>query len=175
MKVFLLGMPGSGKSTLGRQLAHAMSLPFVDLDQRIEQEAGASVPKIFKEQGEPAFRILEARLLGLWCAGEQDFVMATGGGAPCYADNMQVINASGVSVFLDVPAKEIAERILKTDLSARPLFAGVHPENLKDKIEFMRSQRMPFYRQARLTVGPDHPVEEVVSRIQRLAGGGTDW
>jgi shikimate kinase len=168
MKVFLLGMPGSGKTTLGRQLAQAMGLSFVDLDQSIEQEEGSSVPKIFRDQGEPAFRRLEARLLAAWCAAEKEFVMATGGGAPCYADNLKVINRTGISVFLDVPAKEIAARILKTDLSARPLFAGVHPENLKDKIEFMRSQRLPFYRQARLTVGPEQSVAEVEKLIREV-------
>lgn len=169
MKVFLLGMPGSGKTTLGRQIAQAMALPFVDLDDCIEQEAGISVPKIFRERGEPAFRRLEAQQLAVWCSSEKDFVMATGGGAPCYGDNMQMITKAGVSVFLDVPAKEITSRILSTDLSTRPLFAGVHPENLKDNIEFMRSQRLPFYRMASLTITPGLTVTQVIGLIREAA------
>jgi shikimate kinase len=82
---------------------------------------------------------------------------------------MQAINRAGVSIFLDVPAKEITTRILKTDLSARPLFAGVHPENLKDNIEFMRSQRLSFYRQAQLTVGPGHSAGEVEKLIRGMS------
>lgn len=170
MKIFLLGMPGSGKTTLGRQLAQAMDLTFVDLDACIEQESGARVSVIFREQGEPAFRALEARILGQWCASEKSFVMATGGGTPCFADNIRIINQAGLSIFLDVPAREITARILKTDLATRPLFAGVHPENLKDNIEFMRSQRLSFYRMAKLTIEPGHTLDQVVGMIRLTSG-----
>jgi shikimate kinase len=167
MKVFLLGLPGSGKSTMGRRLAAGLALPFVDLDEEIEQETGQRVQQIFKEFGESHFRKEEARVLREWCASATDFVMATGGGTPCFHENLTIINQAGSSVFLDVPARIIVERILKTDLSSRPLFAGVHPENLKESIEFMRSQRMPFYRQAHLVV--DHQVtsDEISRKLKK--------
>jgi shikimate kinase len=166
MKIFILGMPGAGKTTLGRSVASAMQLPFVDLDGCIEEESGQSVQVIFRERGEPFFRKLEARLLREWCATEKDFVMATGGGTPCYTDNIQVINRAGISLFLDVTSKLITERILKTDLASRPLFAGVRPENLKDNIEFMRSQRISFYHQAHIRVSPEMSVDDVVTVIR---------
>lgn len=159
-------MPGSGKTTLGRQVAAALKMPFVDLDAGIEEEAGKSVQAIFREQGEPAFRKLEAAALQRWCSGKNDFVMATGGGAPCFENNLQLINRSGLSLFLDVPPAVIAERILKTDLASRPLFANVRPENLKDNIEFLRSQRISFYRQAHVRVTPEMSVDEVIELIK---------
>jgi shikimate kinase len=148
MKIFLIGLPGSGKSTLGKALAEALKLRFIDLDQMIEKEAGKTIPAIFKDEGENRFRNLESDLLELWAAAEIDFVMATGGGAPCFFSNMEVINRSGKSIFLDVPAKEIVKRIKTMKSPERPLFSNVHPEELKDTIEFMRSQRLPFYKKA---------------------------
>jgi shikimate kinase len=98
--------------------------------------------------------------------GPASFVMATGGGTPVFFDNMNYMNKKGVTIFLDVPATEIANRILKTALEERPLFAGVHPEELKDQIEFLRSQRIPFYRQARVNLtGAVIPLDEIVKAI----------
>lgn len=167
MKVFLLGLPGSGKSTMGRQLAAGLAVPFVDLDEEIERETGRRVQQIFKEFGESHFRKEEARVLRVWCASATDFVMATGGGTPCFHENLAIINQAGSSVFLDVPARIIVERILKTDLSSRPLFAGVRPENLKESIEFMRSQRMSFYRQAHLTVDQQVTSDEISRALKK--------
>jgi len=148
MKLFLIGLPGSGKSTLGKELAVALNVLFVDLDLEIEKQEGKKITSIFKNDGETFFRQIESTLLKKWCVSTLDFVMATGGGAPCYFNNIELINNSGVSFFLDVPPKEIARRINKNQVSDRPLLASVHPEELKDKIEFLRSQRIAFYRKA---------------------------
>jgi len=151
MKIFLLGLPGSGKTTLGKTLAKSLGLPFIDLDTEIEKSEKATIQEIFQQKKEDYFRRVEAAQLKKWCTEKKDFVMATGGGAPVFFDNIAVINNSGRSIFLDVPASEIAKRIISSSLSERPLFAKTHPESLKDQIEFMRSQRISFYRQAHLT------------------------
>lgn len=93
--------------------------------------------------------------------------MATGGGAPCFFDNMNAMNHAGKTIFLDVPATTIAERLQATDLMQRPLFARLSSEQLKDKIEFLRSQRLPFYKQAQLTfLQAEITADYIVSNIK---------
>jgi shikimate kinase len=152
MKLFLIGLPGSGKSTIGKELATALGILFVDLDLEIEKQEGRKITSIFKNDGENFFRQVESALLKEWCAAPLNFVMATGGGAPCYLNNMELIKNSGISFFLDVPPKEIARRIKNNQISDRPLLASVHPEELKDKIEFLRSQRISFYLEANFSI-----------------------
>jgi shikimate kinase len=152
MKIFLLGLSGSGKTTLGKELAKALKIPFVDLDKEIEKTEGTSIPKIFEQKKEDYFRQVESAEVKKWCSAKGDFVISTGGGVPVYFDNMDWINRSGKSIFLDVPASEIAKRIASTKLSDRPLFAKAHPESIKDHVEFMRSHRLPFYKKAHIIV-----------------------
>jgi len=101
-----------------------------------------------------------------FCSSSETFVMSTGGGAPCFHDNMGQMNRAGKTVFLDVSAKEIADRLEKTNLTERPLFAKLSPDQLKDKIEFLRSQRIGFYKQANFIFkGGDIPIERIISAI----------
>jgi shikimate kinase len=152
MQVFLIGLPGSGKTTLGKTLANRLKAPFVDLDQAIEAGTKQSIAQLFKEQGEARFRELERDYLEQWIASATDFVMATGGGTPCFHDNMQKMRAAGTTIFLDVPAREIVRRMEKADVPDRPLLANVGRDELKDRIEFLRTQRLPYYRQAHHTI-----------------------
>src|SRR6187402_3759097 len=106
MKYFLIGLPGSGKTTLGRKLATTLKIPFVDLDHEIEERETISTQVIFKKFGEKYFREVESTVLKAWCERMGSFVMATGGGAPCFFDNMDTINQAGKSIFIDVSASE---------------------------------------------------------------------
>ena len=152
MKIFLLGLPGSGKTTLGKELSVVLGLDFVDLDLEIERAAGKKITEIFSERGENYFRELESNELKKWCTSPSGFVMATGGGTPCFLDNLERINQSGKSVFLDVPAEVIAGRIHGAELSDRPLLASLPPDELKEKIQMLRSDRMIFYERAHFVV-----------------------
>jgi shikimate kinase len=148
MKIFLIGLPGSGKTTTGKELAKNLGVPFIDLDVEIETKEKRNIQQLFKVLGEGYFRKVESAILKEWCNSESDFVMATGGGTPCFFDNMEILNKAGKSIFFDVPTKEIAGRIKKSQLNKRPLFENLHDEELKDKIEFLRSQRLRFYKMA---------------------------
>ncbi len=167
MKIFLIGLPGSGKSTIGKSLALELSYSFIDLDLEIEKQEGRTIKQIFKQMHEGYFRQLESKALKKYCQSTDSFVLATGGGAPCFFDNMEQINQAGKSVFLDVPAKEIAKRIMNSHISERPLFATDDAESLKDRIEFMRSQRINFYKQAHLTITGERI--EIKSLVEKLS------
>ena len=170
MKYFLIGLPGSGKTTLGRKLSAALKIPFVDLDHEIEKRETISTQLIFKKFGEQYFREVESAVLKTWCNRTGSFVLATGGGTPCFFDNLEVINQAGKSIFIDVSASEIAKRIMKSDKSERPLFANVEKDAMKDRIEFMRSQRLPFYKQANVTVqGDEINVEHIMKLLEGKA------
>ena len=152
MKIFLIGLPCCGKSTLGKQLARHLNVSFIDLDQEIEKSVGLPVREIFKKYGESFFRKQESETLRTLGEIETDFIMATGGGAPVFHDNMKFMNTTGKTVFLDVPTREITNRILQSNKEERPLLASLAPDELKDKIEFLRSQRISFYSQAQVTL-----------------------
>lgn len=150
MKIYLIGMPGSGKSTLGKQLAERLSLNFVDLDKVIEDYEHKDVKDIFREKGEDHFRLIESQLLHEWAGAEQSFVMATGGGAPCFHQGIDIINHTGLSVFLDVSIDILLKRLhANTD---RPLLNVVDIKDKDEKLRALRAARLSCYQQAHLIV-----------------------
>jgi shikimate kinase len=167
MKIFLIGLPGSGKTTIAKQLADKIPLPYMDLDVEIEKAEMRTIPQIFKEKKEAYFRKTESQLLKAWCASDFSFVMATGGGAPCFLDNLKVMNEAGITIFLDVPTMEIAKRIISSKGVERPLLKANGIDGLKDQIEFLRSQRISFYKQAKMTfVGEQISAKEISKELK---------
>ena len=108
MKIFLIGYMGCGKTSLGRKLAHATGLRFVDMDAAIEEREGASVADIFRYEGEEYFRSRERRLIDELAESEEDMIISTGGGAPVWRDNMERMNEAGVTVYLRRTPEQIA-------------------------------------------------------------------
>lgn len=151
MKIYLIGLPGSGKSFLGKQLADEMKLPFIDLDAVIEQETGTTIAQLFSEKGEDYFRSMEATALRQQ-SKESGFVMACGGGTPCFHDNIKFINDTGKSVFINTPVKEIVERMSAKEIQSRPLLAEPTSEALENRLNALLEKRLPFYNSATVTV-----------------------
>jgi shikimate kinase len=150
MKIFLIGMPGSGKSTLGRPLAQAMNLPFVDLDKEIEKQEQRAIPEIFERPGEDYFRSVESQILKQWATSNKDFVMATGGGAPCFLRGIETINQHGLSIFLDVSVEELLRRIGMQ--SGRPLLSTDDLKQKEERLSHLYNTRRECYTQAKITL-----------------------
>lgn len=164
MKIFLIGLPGCGKTTLGKQVAQLLDKNFVDLDAEIVKGEQQSIAQLFVKEGEAPFRIVEQKYLKLWCGLQEDFVMATGGGTPCFLANIELINKAGISVFLDATAEEISTRMLNTELAKRPLFAGQDKSTIEGRVQEMRMQRISFYEQANITLSGDQISAENIAK-----------
>lgn len=147
--VVLTGFMCSGKTTLGRALADELEAEFVDLDEFIEHAEGRTVSRIFAEDGEEAFRKAEADALRVLLADETSSsrIIALGGGTPCRPGRMDDINRHAVTVFLDVPAQQLTDRLI-TGAASRPLMAGKTPRQIAETVERMLADRLPYYRMA---------------------------
>ena len=145
MRIFLVGFMGSGKTTMGRKLAGYLGYRFVDLDKILEDEAGMSIAEFFKRNGETAFREFEKGVLQS-SSFNDNTVIATGGGAPCFFDNMEWMNKNGTTVYLMVPPKGLVDRLKNS--TDRPLIKGLNEEEMLKFIAGKLEEREPFYKQA---------------------------
>lgn len=148
MKIFLWGMPGSGKSTIGKKLAALLALPFIDLDKVIEAHAGQSIASIFESRGESYFRYIERQMLLDTIKRNKSFVMATGGGVPCFFDNLEKMKQAGVTIFLNMPMTHIVQRMSTKGKAKRPLLSGLDQDNLEKEFIARFAYRMAYYQQA---------------------------
>ncbi len=161
-RIFLIGYMGAGKTTIGEQLAERLGYKFLDMDHVIEEKMQQSVSQIFSEKGEEEFRRLERECLDK-ISTEQNVVVATGGGAPCFYDNMERMNAYGLTVYLCLSPEQLQERLELSHKNKRPLLAQREGKELLDFIRQNLSEREPFYRKAALVVsGTD---EEMFQQI----------
>jgi len=145
-RIFLIGYMGAGKTTVGKDLARQTGLSFIDLDNHIEARYHQTVSQLFKEKGEDEFRQIERRMLQE-VATFEDILISTGGGAPCFFDNMAFMKKMGTTIYLKVSVEELAKR-LEVCKQTRPILRGKSGEELKTFISENLERREAFYNQA---------------------------
>lgn len=165
MKIYLIGFMGSGKTYWGRQLAQKLSIPFFDMDEQIVNSEGRSINDIFKEYGEEYFRLKEKGILHLITESHASFVMACGGGSPCYFNNIDYMNQSGTTVWVNTPLPVLFNRLVQ-EKDKRPLLKNLSDTELNSFIIKKFSDRKIYYEQADVMIDDeeislDHFIEKI--------------
>lgn len=168
MTIFLIGYMASGKTTLGRALAKAVGYDFIDLDFYITQRYRKSISEIFAEKGEDEFRKIEATMLreaGEFC----NVIISCGGGTPCFHDNMEFMNARGITLLLESSVGCTVRRLL-TARNRRPLVEGKSEKELLEFVETHKAQRSPFYSKAQKRIDSEdlESVDAIATTVENV-------
>lgn len=159
-RIFLVGMPGVGKTYWGRVLAERFGFTFADLDECIEQTERRTIHKIFETEGEPYFRKRETECLEQLCL-RVNTIVACGGGTPAFNGNMRLMKEQGCVVYLTADINTILTRV-EQDRGARPLLGT---EDINQKLENLYKERKPYYEQADYTLQID---EEIIANFEQI-------
>jgi shikimate kinase len=166
-KIYLVGMPGAGKTTFGKKLANALGYAFIDLDARIEAEVQLTIPEIFESKGETYFRQVEHDCL-LQTKFKHSAIIATGGGTPCFFNQMEWMNAHGLTIYLEAMPQLLADRIVAGE-GRRPLFDGKNPQERLQYIIHLLEARKHCYNQAKLKIKvPVNNLQTVATQALQL-------
>lgn len=146
-RIFLIGFMGVGKTTIGKKMANKLSLPFIDVDQKIEEKFKITINEFFAKYGESTFRREETNVLNDVISEFENAIISVGGGLPCYNDNMSRMNQNGITCYLHRPAKELFQRLVNSK-TERPLLKDLNDEELLLFIENKLEEREVFYNKA---------------------------
>ena len=164
-RIFLIGYMGSGKTTIGRRIASKYGLDFVDLDHYIENRYRKSISQLFQENGEDEFRKIEHMLLKE-VAEFENTVISTGGGAPCFFDNMEIMNSKGDTVYLKADVRDLFDYLKTKNASKnRPLLAQKSEEELFLFVTESLQYREAFYSQAKYTIDPKDTSDRLFDQL----------
>lgn len=161
MLVFLIGYMGCGKSSIGKPLARRLGMSFVDMDTEVEKQCGMSVGDLFACRGETHFREVEREVLSRLSRLENT-VVATGGGTPCYYDNMEVMNRKGVTVYFKLSPQKLVSRLIYGK-SKRPLLRDKTDEELLEFVTDALAKREETYEKAKLIISCDALSDDYVA------------
>ncbi|HTF82776.1 MAG TPA: shikimate kinase [Cytophagales bacterium] len=162
MRIYLIGITGCGKSTLGKSLAKSLGYEFIDLDDYIINKQGKSIDLIFEESGEAYFRKLEQEALHQLKGKKK--VISTGGGAPCFFDNMDFMNTQGKTIWLNPDPEVVTDRLLSAPNSEnRPLIKGKTREQIQEFIKQKLQERQKFYSRAEVIITHNNITAEMIA------------
>ncbi|HEY1046563.1 MAG TPA: shikimate kinase [Bacteroidia bacterium] len=146
MKLYIIGMPGAGKTHFGRHLAQSLNMQFKDLDEMLERHEGKMVKQIIEENGEAKFRLMEHEtLLSTLTMGNH--VISCGGGTPIYHNNIDWMKMNGIVIWLDTDLEIIGRRIAQ-NVTRRPLFMGLNEPQINEKLKELYAKRRKTYAKA---------------------------
>jgi shikimate kinase len=154
MKIFLIGFMGCGKTHWGKELSQKLQIPLFDLDHMIEEQEGKSISEIFAEMGEEYFRMLEKDVLHMLTESHESFVMACGGGTPCFFNNIDYMKSRGTTVWINCSVDCLHSRLVK-EKDKRPLISAISDLELRSFIVKKFSDRKIFYQQASIILSED--------------------
>ena len=156
---------GCGKTHWGKEISQKLSIPFFDLDQKIEESEEKKIPDIFEEEGEEYFRLIEKDVLHLLTESHETFVMATGGGTPCFFNNIDYLKKQGTVIWINCSVDCLYTRLVN-EREQRPLISKIAPEQLKSYIIKKYSNRKIFYQQANIIINEDEiKLEQMLDKI----------
>jgi shikimate kinase len=168
--VYIIGFMGSGKSTAGKKLAALLGWAFIDLDRKIEEVAGKTIPQIFSEDGEETFRKLETEVLQNLIS-ETNTVISTGGGTPCHGNNMDLMLDNGIIVYLKMTPEQLTSRLMEST-GQRPLLKNIPDEKLNEFISKKLASREKWYKKANITLeGKNLDINLLTSLIKNSQPG----
>jgi len=159
-----------GKTSLGKKIASRLGASFIDLDHFIEKSEGKTISEIWSAHSEGYFRDLENKALQEIAKDENELVISTGGGTPCFADNLSFMLDKGVVVWLQLDAPQIISRLGQSG-SSRPLIAGKSPEELEDFVVGSLAERSAYYEKADIHFDAhDVNAERLGTLVEKIKG-----
>lgn len=170
-RVFLVGYMGVGKTTIGKLLSKELDVEFIDLDKYIENRYRKTIQEIFSEKGEAKFRIIECEMLRE-VATFHNVLISTGGGTPCFFNNMDLMNQHGVTIYIKASINQLVSRLLASR-NVRPIIQNKSPEELKEFVKGHLAERDIYYSKAKLTYHTEQLVsivhiDETITGIKKM-------
>jgi shikimate kinase len=150
-KIYLIGMPGSGKSTIGSELAVELDYHFWDLDVEIEINEGLTIPEIFEKRGEELFRQAERNNLLNLSNQRSSFLMSTGGGTPCFHNGIDFMNEKGITIFINTNIHKIVRHVMAQQ-GTRPMFKDFSEDQIRQRMQMLLESRFATYAKAQIII-----------------------